>query len=225
MKLTHLSDTHGYFPTLPKNKNLVVHTGDILPNKAKANFIGRTIDKMAEREFQRHWLIAKADTYRIWLDGRTMLFTRGNHDFSPLIEPILKDAGCKVIDLTNKLVQFEDNWFYGFPYIPFCGGEWNFELQEKEMIDEVNKIPWDKIDILAAHAPIAGILDISVDEYMAPTHYGIGPMNTIFSYKLRDTEYPKAYLCGHIHSCHGVESLGSMIVSNAATIVRELEIE
>ena len=212
MKIIHVSDTHGIFPRLPSGHDLVVHSGDLMPNRTRGN-------RDIEFSYQKNWLLRNVNRFREWLDGRPMIFCRGNHDFSPLVQDILRDHKCDVTEITNKLYEFQGLRFYGFPYVNYMCGEWNFESTETELADYVGRLPWGKIDVMVAHAPIAGVLDQCYGD-----HIGIGAMNTAFSFGWARETWPKAYLHGHAHEAFGVDSIDGMLVSNAATIVREVEI-
>jgi Icc-related predicted phosphoesterase len=213
MRIIHVSDTHGTFPKLPEGDALIVHSGDMLPNQTRGN-------PEIEPQYQKNWLMRNAKRFREWLAGRPMLFCRGNHDFSPLVQTILRDRGCDVADATNRLREHGGLRFYGFPYINYMCGEWNFEATEAELSDRIDRLPWGKIDVLVAHAPIAGILDECYGD-----HIGLGAMASALTWGWSRSMWPKAYLHGHAHEANGLNSLDGMLVSNAATVVWDLEIK
>lgn len=216
MKVAHVSDTDTLFPTLPAEAELVVHSGDLFPD-----LLSSSISK--KQNFQLNWLKRKAEDFKLWLDGRPLLFTSGNHDWISPVET-LSQAGIQAYEITNRTLEFAGHIWYGFPYIPFIYGDWNFETTSDQMgqeIDKLAKIILEKeVDILVSHAPIANILD----EFNG-NHYGITQMANMFNYILPQDKWPKAYLCGHIHDFGGkIINHENMIISNAATKVNLLEL-
>ncbi len=210
--MLHISDTHGTFPELPAGGDVIIHSGDLMPNKTRGN-------REVEPAFQAEWLHRNANRFRELLNGRTMLLCRANHDFATGAQSILQGSGVNVVDITNRLYQFDGLTFYGFPYVNYQCGEWNFEVTGGEMADKVEAIPWADIDVMVAHSPIAGILDECYGD-----HIGSRAMAHALSYMVPRKQWPKAYLHGHAHEARGLDRLDGMLVSNAATAVWEHEI-
>ncbi len=221
MLLCHVSDTHGCFPDLPKEAEIIIHSGDLCPNLTRGN-------REIEIPYQSNWVRKKSATFRDWIGDRPFLFCRGNHDFAPMICEILVKNGIKAVDLTSKKVYVKDFSFYGFPFIPYISGEWNCECFVDQMQREVRRLKdilESGIDILVAHAPIAGVLD-----FWENGHYGNQQMSDLFSYQLDQKFWPKAYLHGHIHTDASdqkdrVDHLEEMLISNAGTKVNLLEVK
>lgn len=210
MRIIHISDTHGSFPPLPEG-DVVVHSGDLMPNRSRGD----------EREpaYQKSWLLHHRKQFVEWLAGRPMLLCRGNHDFTPLVQPILRDGGCNITDITNRLHEHGGLRFFGFPYVHYMCGEWNFEVTEAEIGDKTRAIPWGQFDIIVAHAPIAGILDECYGD-----HIGNRAMANALNYDVPRHCWPRAYLHGHAHEANGIDDMDGMIVSNAATVVRDITV-
>ncbi len=145
MHLIHISDSHGTFSELPAGGDVIVHSGDMMPNSTRG-------DRDVEPAFQARWLHNNAYRFREWLDGRTMLLCRANHDFTASVQPIMQGAGVNVVDITNRLYEFGGHTFYGFPYVNYLCGEWNFEVTGGEMANKVNGIPWGQFDVMVAHS-------------------------------------------------------------------------
>lgn len=223
MKIMHTSDTHAQFPELigREDVDVIVHSGDMLPNM-------RPRAKLQEKLYQRDWIREHGEQFKEWIGKKPFLFCSGNHDY---IDPCdeLKDLGINAINIDNKLVELDGIKFYGFPYVPYIG-VWNWELIEREMRNAVAKLvemlDFHKVDVLVAHCPPYGILDLSYQR----THIG----NVSMINAINDTikEMPKLYLCGHAHDSCGFHMLnierpdGNKLIkiSNSATEYRILEI-
>lgn len=211
MIIAHVSDTHGKFPPIPKSAEIVISSGDDLPNTTRGN-------EEVEPYFQRVWINANVENYKKWLDGRTFIRCAGNHDFCPMLCPTLTDANIPAIDVTNNYYVFNELGIYGFPYIPYINGEWKFESTVSDMSRHVRRLKdilvKNKIDILVAHAPIANILDFAYGD-----HIGNPQIKDLFEYMLEEKHLPKLYAHGHAHENYGTELIGNMLISNAATTV------
>jgi hypothetical protein len=85
--------------------------------------------------------------------------------FHNFVEQELAPVGIKSLDLTDKTVMYDGVNFYGFPYIPFIDGSWNYERQIPEMQAEVDKmvnvLNQSYVDILACHVPLYHHLDLT----------------------------------------------------------------
>ena len=125
MRLLHISDTHGKFPKLEGRFDTVVHTGDFFPNSVNVY----SSNKTAEMLFQEEWLERQATNVKNWLRGYPFLFVLGNHDFimPHRMEELLNLYGIKTYSLHEKVITHENVNFYGFPYIPYINGMWNYE--------------------------------------------------------------------------------------------------
>jgi Icc-related predicted phosphoesterase len=191
----HLSDTHAHFPPLPKDAELVLHTGDFCPNFLRN---GRVEN---EREDQEAWLRRKQFTITKWLGGRRMLVIQGNHDWATIVGP-------NVQDITNTVLTEYDVTFAGFPYVPSFG-PWAHGLPPEQLEVAARHIP--ACDVLLAHCPPYGVLD------MCPSgHIG----NQGLTERLRDPNPPMLVLCGHVHESGGgaIEFHNSWVMNNATTM-------
>src|ERR1019366_5702631 len=160
----HVSDTHGGFPRLHGRFDCVVHTGDFFPN---SHHVGNG-NKTSEMAFQLQWLRDSIPDIKLWLQGHTLIYVPGNHDFlhHDLMEYELQSAGVKVYGITDRMIKYEGVSFYGFPYVPAIGGNfWNYEREIPEMQVEVDKMVTalnaEKVDVLLCHAPMNRCLDLS----------------------------------------------------------------
>ncbi|CAB4196939.1 COG2129 Predicted phosphoesterases, related to the Icc protein [uncultured Caudovirales phage] len=222
LRVLHISDTHGGFPDLYGRFDCVLHTGDFFPN-SKAQYNG---DKSQEAIFQLNWLKEKIPEIKKWLRGHTFLYVLGNHDFifHNFVEQELTSAGIKSFDLTDKTVMYEGVNFYGFPYIPFIDGSWNYERQIPEMQAEVDKmidvLNQSYVDVLACHAPPYPHLDLTIGNEAV----GSTVISHALDYKLQKEMMPQYYCCGHIHEAHGITMRNGLCISNAALTRHIIEI-
>jgi Icc-related predicted phosphoesterase len=224
LRACHISDTHGGLPKLSGRYDIVVHSGDILPNSYAV--MNRNITQ--EMAFQLDWLTQNLINFKKWLQGTPFLFIPGNHDFlhPDIIEKTLNSEGIKAINLSNKRVMYEDISFYGFPYVPAIGGNmWNYEREIPEMDVEVGKmldvINKDYTDVIVAHAPLYQILDLTKGNDTT----GSTVIANAFDYEMNKNMLPLYYMHGHIHEANGLTVRNNMLISNAATTFHTIEIK
>lgn len=172
MIIQHISDTHGFIPEL--TGEVIIHSGELYPNICNT------------KEKQINWIKGMAF-------NKPMIFCAGNHDYH---------IPEQVIDITNKLIDYKGFSIYGFPYIPYIEGDFNYELRISDMKEAVREIP--KVDILVSHAPLKHILD-----------NGMGN-SVLLNHLMYNDLMPKYFLCGHIHESSGTSQFKDTIISNAA---------
>jgi len=216
MKICHVSDLHGYFPSLPKDFDVLVCSGDFYKhNQRKPNYGPER--RRAEVEFQTNWLRMKLPTIKEWLDGRPFVWCSGNHDFLNPCE-ILNEAGIEAIDLDKKVVEYKGLVWYGFPYVRYLIGEWNWEAEPQHWREESQNIvkrlkeagKLDKLDVLVAHSPPEGVVDLlELDGRVGNPH-----VNPVIQFALQKPL--PLYLCGHIHEAYGWEKKNNTLYVNSA---------
>lgn len=222
MRLMHVSDTHGKFPRLYGRYDAVIHTGDLFPNSHHL-FNG---NKNLEMAFQLQWLRDNMNEMKSWLQGHPFLYVPGNHDFlnSSLMEFEMRQVGLEAFDLTDRLLTFRGVNFYGFPYVPAINGMWNYEREIPEMQKEADKMAEvlnkQYVDVLACHAPLHKVLDLSMGNELL----GSTVISDALDYKVSKDMQPAYYLCGHIHEANGMSVRNGMMVSNAATTRHIIEV-
>jgi Icc-related predicted phosphoesterase len=223
MRLCHVSDTHGGFPRLHGRYDAVIHTGDFFPNSHHVQ-VG---NKVQEAVFQMKWLEDHVGELKQQLQGHTMLFVLGNHDFvhPEKMQAFLNSEGVAAVNITEQVVNHMGVNFYGFPYVPAIGGNmWNYEKEIPEMQVEVDKmvevLNKTYVDVLACHAPLHKCLDLSYANLIL----GSTVIANALDYKLDEGMKPMAYLCGHIHEAHGLTLRNGMLVSNAAITYQIIEV-
>lgn len=221
MRVAHCSDLHSKLVKLSGNFDLVIDSGDFFPTTPCIMYG----DKLGEGESQLIWLEKNISQFKNHIQGKPYLFTFGNHDFADpeLVEQYLRSENIDAYNLNNKSVMFQGINFYGFPYIPYINGEWNYELHVPEMQIEFDKViqqmKSEYIDVLVCHAPPAGILDV--------TESGESIGSTVIANGLywNDTKiFPTTVLFGHVHYSYGITVKNNILYSNAATTSQILEI-
>ncbi len=216
LRICHVSDLHGYFIPLPKEFDVLVFSGDFFKfNQRKPNYGPER--RREEIEFQTNWTRFNLPNIKKWLDGRPIVWCSGNHDF---INPcqILNDNGIEAIDIDEKVVEYKGLVWYGFPYVRYLIGEWNWELDPQHWRNECQNIvkrlkeakSLDKLDVLVAHSPPEGIVDMT--DYNG--RVGNPHMNAVINYALQKTL--PLYCCGHIHQAYGWTKTNGTLYSNAA---------
>lgn len=214
-RITHISDTHGEFPIVPDSSLVIVHSGDMAPNKTR----GISTEEAA---YQEEWWKANLVDFQCKIGNRIFAYIPGNHDYYDP-EQLLRNNGVNAHNLTGKAIKLLDKVYYGFPYIPFIAGEWNYETREAEMRKLVEAIPL--CNILVAHCPPFGICADVVE--------GKSGGNSVLMNWLAYNGYsylPDYLLCGHFHESRGIGQFydcerGGTLVSNAATVQHTFEIE
>lgn len=220
LRICHISDTHGNFPKLKGNYDLIVHSGDFFPNYHVMN---RNITK--EILFQREWLNDNLYKIKTWLQKRPIIFILGNHDFlSPsLMENILVEYGIDAINITDKIISFNEINFYGFPYVPIINGVWNYEKNLSEMEIEVNKmvkqLNKNYVNVLVTHSPLYRFLDLTDSNDLI----GNTIVTNALDFKLNKSRHPTHLLHGHCHEANGLSIKGKMLISNAACTYHIIE--
>lgn len=229
MRICHISDTHGDFPKLYGRFDVIVHTGDLFPNSHNWMYSNKSL----EMEFQLNWLRNNLEkgTFGEWIRNYPFLYVPGNHDFLAhyQMEEELNKYAIKAFDLTDQLVTYNDVNFYGFPYVPFINGMWNYERHLPEMQLEVDNLVnnFKKfkdnnqfVDVLVCHDPPHNNLDLTFGNDII----GSTVMATALDYRLDDM-CPPYYLCGHCHEANGITIRNKTLISNAATTQHIIEVK
>jgi Icc-related predicted phosphoesterase len=220
MNLLHFSDCHGRVPTWMEGTehDLVVCSGDLLPDryprKVERERMNLPYSMPGSPAFQEQWLRTQRQRFTDLVRGKPFLFCPGNHDFFDPV-PVLREWGIEAYNLSEKVVEVAGWKFYGFPFIPWAGGAWNYEVKppamHAKMMAMLELLYDEAFDVLVAHCPPFGVLDIAKDTQR------YGNMMMWNAFKAEDAKRPHLYLCGHIHASRGMSTVGDMPVSNAAT--------
>ena len=193
--LLHISDTHGGLTPLCAEGDVVVHSGDFLPNRTRGI-------RPVEETFQRAWVEENAVKIREWIGGRKFLFVPGNHDYAD-IGAALRYIGVDATELVDEPLTIDGFTFVGFKWVPFFTGDWNYEIGPAEMSERLApiaaRLDTGPIDVMVAHAPIYGVLDRN----WRGDRCGNKAMRTMLQ---AARHVPGFYLCGHIHEGHGYQA-------------------
>lgn len=218
MKIYHVSDLHTKHPEkAPNNIDLIINTGDWLPIVYDSIYM--------EIAAQKQWLEQEVKNICDWTNSKLMLFVDGNHESINPAE-ILSRSGIKIINVTNKMYTHPESGmtFYGFPYVPYIGGRWNYEeslygmyIRFQEMIESIKDNKILNIDVLMCHCPPYGIFDLNEKN----EHCG----NKVLTEMIDSGEFkPRYILCGHMHGNAGICNYKGVTISNAAIISQILDL-
>lgn len=213
VKILHISDTHGMLPEPQGDWDVVVHSGDMMPNRS---YCIRPI----EDTFQKYWLEQNVPKFhsRYWL--KPFLYTPGNHDYVDPT-PIMRNFGIDARLVCNDLVDVDGVSFYGHPWTPtFYDWAWMCGPLEMEhhLTPVAELLNQGGLDVLIAHGPMFGVLDRNQDGERCGCK--------VLRKTLQDGSHaPKALLHGHIHEAAGIQPWSrKLIVSNAARTQRVVEL-
>jgi len=210
--VAHFSDNHGsldlidlYSRSFGNEIDLWVTTGDFLKNKTRGV-------REIEVPYQRNWFSHNKEKLKAIFGDKPVLVVMGNHDFYPVAKG-LKEIGVNARYVGLGITEVHGIKFAGFPFIPYIYGEWNFESQEDQLREAVDKI-WElKPDVLLTHAPPGGILDSDCGS----NHWGIASLTSKLSYS---DWTPKTHLFGHVHEMGGQrQTINGCTFINSATVV------
>lgn len=220
----HFSDSHGRVPSVEKSiaYDVVVCSGDLLPDryprKEERVRLNLPYCMPASPSRQEQWLRTSVPKFQALARGKPFLFVPGNHDFYDPV-PVLRDAGIEAYNLTDTIVEVCGLRFYGFPYVPWAGGAWNYELTPQGMSMKVAEVVValedGLFDVLVAHCPPYKMLDKAANGQDCGNPFMLKAL-----IDLPENKLPKAYLCGHVHRAAGDGQFRGMYVSNAATKMR-----
>lgn len=196
MKVTAISDLHGYLPDIEPTDLLLI-AGDWSPLEIQNKIF-----------CMREWI---ADILVPWfnsIQAEKIVFIAGNHDFicdervvafidkpnfeKDLLNPLLRKYKLlkKVKYLCNSYTKYKGIKIYGCPFVEGCRG-WAFSHPYVEVI--YNDIP--KCDILLTHQPpmYRGVGKISIDGIEAE-------LGSWTLYEVLQRVRPNYMFCGHIHN-------------------------
>lgn len=220
MRLCHISDSHGKFNPLRGSFDIIVHSGDILPDP-----IGNPRFKDQIGLWQLDWVKDNIDNFKLWLGDHKFFFTLGNHDLAnPYdFEKLLVNNGIDAVCLHDVITKVNKINFYGFPYVPYINGSFAYELFDPDMQDEVNQminqINLKKVNVLVCHSPPKNILDLSYNNINLGSDIILSGLT-----KIKPNKMPSHYLCGHIHHSRGILVKHDICFSNAACYQQIIEV-
>lgn len=215
MKIAHVSDLHGNLLPIPYQANIIINSGDWLPD------CGSLWSKQnVKSERQKEYFYKNIEKIVPWIKGKPYYFINGNHDFidSEELERILRTNGISAYSLEDKIVSHENMTMYGFPWVPYINGSFNYELvpldMEKKVKELMEVLENNVIDVLVLHCPIKNELSSEGFE-----DYGNNLLENHIK-NLDKAKVPGLILCGHLHEAKGIKYsniLESLVVNSATT--------
>lgn len=209
MKITAISDLHGYFPETPGGDLLII-AGDMTGN-----------DKVPEWKKFFDWLRVQ--------DYRQKVYIGGNHDnflkqccSSQEEREILDVKPTNIEYLRDSGMEFEGLKIWGSPWTatfpgmnPDCKA-FTFEMYDQDLFNE----KWDMIpedtDILITHSPAFDMLDRNYDGALCGSK-GL-------SDRILQLKYLKLHVCGHIHESYGqFIDAGGVIFINGSHVNKDYQ--
>lgn len=224
MKILHLSDTHGKFPTLEGNFDVIVHSGDIFPD-----FYVPSGNKIIHMNCQMDWLNDNINNFKNWINNNTFLYVLGNHDYvnADLVDQILNSENIKTVNLHDRVFTYKDVFtneqmnFAGFHYIPYINGLFASEKDPTEMETKVTTLIFSlnrkTAKVLVTHSPLYEILDYDKNG----VRYGNKQLKA--GLDLLDNK-PSLVLSGHMHGANGDVMYNDMHCYNSAKIQKIITI-
>jgi Icc-related predicted phosphoesterase len=200
MKITAISDLHGFQPELPGGDLLII-AGDLTARDTRYEY-----DKFSE------WLSAQKYEKKV--------FIAGNHDklLQNDYNPMIFSQCCKY--LKDSSTEFEGLKIWGSPWTktfigmnPKCKA---FTVDtDEELAEKWELIPKD-IDILITHCPPKGFLDFAHGQHLGS--------KSLFD-KVAKIKFPnlKLHVFGHIHEWGGniTNIHNNKTIFNNASLVNE----
>lgn len=176
MKITCLSDLHGYFPDLDGGDLLII-AGDLTRKNEPQEYV----DFLEWAEAQPYrYKVQIAGNHDGWIDDDVRKWTMDARNFG-------------VHYLQDALFSADGVRIWGSPWtLPY--GPFPFMLKEEELQWKYAMIP-ENIDILVTHGPPKWILDDTTSGQDAGSFALLHALA-----KVR----PKVHVFGHIHEAHGM---------------------
>lgn len=197
MRITAISDMHGYLPPIPDTDILIV-AGDSSPV-----YMSHSPDKQMTwwEEAFGPWLLGVRASHKVIIGG--------NHDFNCQAYPdairrlahLWTQQGFgRVHYLQDEAAEIYGIKMYGYPWIPNLKS-WAFYAHENTLRAKAGAVPADT-EILVTHGCPEGMGDMMWDkEPKTYRHVGDRPMREEFINRLHDV---KLHVFGHIHEAYGV---------------------
>lgn len=199
MRVTCISDLHGYLPELPGGDLLIV-AGDLTASDKGYQYLNFLL-WLAKQEYTKKIVVAGNHDGLIH-GGRWKICTPLEYTNDERIS-YLQDSGTEIEYETSSHPLSRDTIdkkikIWGMPWTPpFM--DWHFMAEPELMQEKVNLIP-DDVDILITHGPPFGILD------ECPSAFGGGKIRShgcpLLRAKLEQSK-SMLHVFGHIHEAAG----------------------
>lgn len=205
MKITAISDMHGYLPEIEQTDLLLI-CGDFSP-----------LEIQTKIERMKLWMEVYLIPWFMKIPAEKIVFIAGNHDFicdssflfydvpgitgidfnNEILKPLLRKNKIenKVCYLCNSSTKFKGLKIYGCPYVEGCR-RWAFS--QAEMRDVYDNIP--KCDILITHQP--PLYKNIGRTFINNVEWEFGSEGLL---KVIQKRKPRYLFCGHIHDGDHIE--------------------
>lgn len=209
VRILHISDTHGMLPEPEGDFDVVVHSGDMMPNRSYGI-------RAIEQTFQPYWLEENVSKFPRRYREKPFLYTPGNHDYVDPT-PYMRAAGIDARALCQGELEVDGVVFYGHPWTPTFY-DWAWMCGPSEMAGHLEPLfdltDRGRLDVLVSHGPMFGVLDRNRQGERCGCRVLRAAMQDFH-------KPPKALLHGHIHEAAGhIGWSRGLQVSNAATTQR-----
>lgn len=200
LRLVATSDTHAPVdPSTIPDGDVFVHAGDLM-----------TTGYLDEWRWACDWLSK--------LPHKVKILVPGNHDFHLQVYPgpalqDLRRAGVTVVGLpgnVNYMSKVLPNGMrlLGLPYVTNLP-RWAFNAEESFLEEELRRLEaMHKYDIVVSHAPINGVLDLSMRDNL--------PAGIVAYRDFCQRAKPRVWIHGHIHEGFGQAKFSDTDVYNVA---------
>lgn len=196
MKVTCISDTHGY------HNKVVIEPTELLLFAGDAMTSGYNVNQIID--FLK-WFDSQPAKYKVMVAGNHCRWIENNpEEFRKLMENY-----PDITYLEDEWVEIEGYKIYGTPHSKIFY-YWAFNRTEEELAELFDKIPKD-IDVLVSHAPAYDTLDYLMD--------GDKVGEKTLQRKLSELYRLKLHVFGHIHNAFGmIKPHNKHISVNAAQV-------
>jgi Icc-related predicted phosphoesterase len=208
MRVYAISDQHGHLDLAVPPCDLLIHAGDICPDR-----IG-PFRAFRHPEQQGAWFIDEWLPWRLRQPAAAAYATWGNHDFCGQLQnrPSSEFAGRTRLTI-DAVAEVGGLSIWCSPWSnPFM--KWAFMKPPDELSRIYASVP-DDIDVIVSHQPPYGYGDMLLASGPGAESLHIGSRELVACI---DRVRPRAVVCGHIHSGHGVFWRGGTAIYNVAVV-------
>ena len=191
LKITALSDLHGYLPSNVPSADLVIIAGDVCPDVTGSAQPGRHV--IAARG-QLEFLRTKFAPWLERIDAKRIVLVWGNHDYAGEL-PTSELPALRADVLTDRGIEIDGMSIYGSPWTFMMPDVWAFDAPEDQIDGYLHAMP-DTVDILVTHGPPHGVLDRLVSGKRVGSHAIANAVRRV---------RPRLHIFGHIHESRGQE--------------------
>ena len=190
MEIALIADTHGMLPEIPEGAQIVIHAGDVGPDRDPIHWF---------REVLYPWA-RKVD--------RPIYATFGNHDFIGQQRAMPEGCPANLRFLVDESIDIHGVRYWFSPWsLRFM--DWAFMANEKTLAEKYRHIPHNT-EVIVSHGPPFGCGD------RVPGEGHVG--STELAKRCLDLPQLRWVVCGHIHEGRGGHRLGQITVINASIV-------